>query len=319
MNMKFEIEAGEVYLIDLPQELEGFRNFISSWIALTENGNFLVDVGPASTIPKLIEVLEKLGVDVIDYILLTHIHIDHAGGIGHLIERFPKARVLAHPKSHRYLTDPRDLWLGSKRALGGIAIKYGEIRSVPMENLIYREKIEFGHETIASVQTPGHAAHHLAFKYRDILFAGEAGGVYQDIGEIYMRPATPSKFFFEIAINSIDRLMELDIKKICYAHYGFAINAKEMLNMHRDQLFLWKNVSEGVLNEFKDCSEEEVVLREIFERLLKADVLFSRYSKLDEDIQKREKYFVLNSIRGYLEYLKGIGIGGDQPSRGLKA
>jgi glyoxylase-like metal-dependent hydrolase (beta-lactamase superfamily II) len=290
-----------VYLIDLPQDMMGFRKFISSWVVLTKDYNFLVDVGPSSTIPVLIKKMESLGVNLIDYVFLTHIHLDHAGGIGHLIERFPKLKVVAHEKSKSHLLNPEIIWEGSKKTLGEVAVKYGEIKPVPLENLV-----DGAGNMVKIIDTPGHAAHHLSFQFQDILFAGEAGGVYLNglnENEFYLRPATPPRFFFETANSSLDKLLALNAEKICYGHYGFARDANKMLNFYRNQIFLWKDIIKTVIDESIHKSNEEIALLS-FKKLLKEDRIFAGYLKLDKDIQQRERYFVLNSIKGFLGYLR---------------
>jgi len=93
------IEVAEnLYLVDLPQKLEGFRRFISSWVIKNDDEAVLVDVGPSSTIPKLLESLKYLEIKRVPYVLLTHIHLDHAGGIHGILEKFPDARVVVHEK-----------------------------------------------------------------------------------------------------------------------------------------------------------------------------------------------------------------------------
>jgi len=298
--MRLDLKKGSVYLIDLPQNLERFRNFISSWVILTPNYNFLIDVGPSSTVPLLLKKLKGLGVNIIDYVFLTHIHIDHAGGVGHLIENFPKLKVVAHEKSKAHLLNPEKIWEGSKHTLGEIALSYGGIMPVPLENLANETETIKAREILKIIDTPGHAAHHLSFLYQDVLFAGEAGGIYLD-GEIfYLRPATPPRFFFEAAIRSLDKLMGLTAEKICYGHYGYSHDALRMLNIYREQLFLWQEVIKSVAQNYSNKSKAEIAFI-AFEKLLKEDKIFSRYLKLDKDIREREKYFILNSIKGYLE------------------
>lgn len=293
--------SSTILTVDLPQDIVGFRKFISSWVVLTKDYNFLVDVGPSSTIPVLIKKLECLGINSIDYVFLTHIHLDHAGGIGHLIERFPKLKVVAHKKSIPHLLNPGFIWEGSKKTLGEVAVKYGEIKPVPLENLV-----DESGDMVKIIDTPGHAAHHLSFQFQGILFAGEAGGVYLgglDEKEFYLRPATPPRFFFETANSSLDKLLALNAEKICYGHYGFTRDADRMLNLYRNQIFLWKDIIKTVIEESIHKSDEEIALLS-FEKLLKEDRIFAGYLKLDKDIQQRERYFVLNSIRGFLGYLR---------------
>lgn len=87
-----------LYIVDLDQPLEGFYTFLNSWVYRQDGLTIAVDPGPRSTIPVLVEALKQLKVEKLDYILLTHIHIDHAGGTGLLVKHFQEARVICHPK-----------------------------------------------------------------------------------------------------------------------------------------------------------------------------------------------------------------------------
>ena len=98
-----------LFLIDLPQKLEGFHNFIGAWVYRDEDVCFLVDPGPAASINALEEALRALEVTHLDFILLTHIHIDHAGGTGKILARFPGARVICHPAGIKHMVNPAKL------------------------------------------------------------------------------------------------------------------------------------------------------------------------------------------------------------------
>src|SRR5690242_9017571 len=131
-----------LFCIDLDQPaLEGFRKFISSWLYLGQGFTLLVDPGPLSTIPRLSAELRRLGVERLDYALLTHIHIDHAGGTGALLREFPGATVICHPEGIRHLVAPEKLWQGSRKVLGPLADAYGEIVPVPAERIRFDEAI----------------------------------------------------------------------------------------------------------------------------------------------------------------------------------
>ncbi|MCK4536940.1 MAG: MBL fold metallo-hydrolase, partial [Desulfuromonadales bacterium] len=142
--------------IDLDQpSLEGFRKFISCWLYRDEAISFIVDPGPLSTIPHLVDALQKHGVKHLDYILLTHIHIDHAGGAGALFEHFPEARVICHPDGIRHMIEPEKLWQGSLKVLGTLAETFGEIIPVPKNRIGYDELI--AESGLRCFLTPGHA------------------------------------------------------------------------------------------------------------------------------------------------------------------
>ena len=99
----------------------------------------LVDPGPASTIPYLVERLDELGIRTIDYILLTHIHLDHAGGTGQLLRHFPGAKVNCHPKGIPHMVAPQKLWEESIKVLGKVAEAYGEMAPVPESCISFRD------------------------------------------------------------------------------------------------------------------------------------------------------------------------------------
>lgn len=161
-----------LYLIRLEQEMKGFENCIGSWL-FDGKYKFLVDVGPKASVGRLVEGLKALNIEKLDFIFLTHIHIDHAGATGALIRRYPETKVICHASGVKHLIDPRKLWEGSKKVLGEVALKYGEIDPVPRRNIV--SSAEFKLEGFQLVETPGHAPHHISLAYKEYLFAGEGG------------------------------------------------------------------------------------------------------------------------------------------------
>jgi len=284
-------------LVGLEQKLEGLDRFISSWVFNGEP-KFLVDVGPKASAHYLIDALGELGVNRLDFIFLTHIHIDHAGGTGSIIKHFPEARVICHPAGVSHLIRPEKLWEGSKKVLGEVALQYGEIDPVPAGNLLSSDG--FKTEGFELIKTPGHAVHHLSLVYDRYLFAGEAGGVFRNLGnQLYLRPSTPPRFILEEAVASVDRLLELKDKEICYAHFGIHPDSQEMLRRYREQIYLWRDVIAG---QMKFPGGQDIIDRCIT-ALLKEDPLFRSLTDMSEEERKRELYFLANNIRGYLGYL----------------
>ena len=118
-------------LIDLDQSREGFRQFLCCWVYRRSDLVVLVDPGPKSTAAALIDELHARGIDKLDYILLTHIHIDHAGATREVLDAFPDARVFCHQTGEKHIIDPGRLWQGSLKVLGDMAVMYGEPAPVP--------------------------------------------------------------------------------------------------------------------------------------------------------------------------------------------
>ena len=287
-------------LIEIKQEIPGFDKFIGSWVYRGDI-NLVVDVGPANSVGRLIETLEEMNIKRVDYVLVTHIHIDHAGGLGGFLEHFPKARVVCHEKGIRHLVDPSRLWEGSRQVLKEIAEAYGCPQAVKEEMCIPHAQARI--KNLAVIETPGHAPHHLSFSYGGNLFAGEAGGNYFSVLDTdYMRPATPPRFFLKNFLESVDRLMALEDQHICYAHFGDAQNSRRMLKRFRAQIFRWKEV---IQKEMSAGSDD--LMRRCVNSLLEKDPDLKAFKLMEPDTQKRERFFVANSVRGYIEFLQNAG------------
>ncbi len=298
--MKIIEVTDELYLVDLPQNLEGFRDFISSWILKHESKGLVVDVGPSSTIERLVEAIRYLKIDEVEYVLLTHIHIDHAGGIGKFLKYYPNAKVVVHEKGVKHIVNPEKLWKSSKEVLGKIAEAYEEPLPINEEN-VYSGDIEFCGRTIEVIKTPGHAPHHQSYLIGDYLFLGEAAGVHMPLKEgYYLRPATPPKFFYDVYEDSLRKLLKIE-GIACFGHFGFEKNSVEIVEKAMDQIRLWVDVVSRIAKEREDEKEITDLARN---ELLKRDQLFSRYKLLDEDVKKREDYFIENSLRGILDYVR---------------
>jgi glyoxylase-like metal-dependent hydrolase (beta-lactamase superfamily II) len=290
-----------LFCIDLDQpDLEGFRQFISAWVCRAGRFTLLVDPGPLSTILRLIGELRRHHIERLDYILLTHIHIDHAGGTGVLLREFPEARVICHPEGVRHLVSPDKLWQGSQKVLGRLAKAYGEIPPVPADRIGFAEEI--GTTGVRAFLTPGHAQHHCCYLAGDLLFAGEVAGVRCEVPDgIFMRPATPPRFLLEVALDSLDRMIALAPERMVFGHYGLVDAALEHLRIGRDQLLLWVR---GVM---ETAGVEPSQREERFSAwLMQYDAIYRNVTRLAPDIRARERYFFGNTLRGMTAYVEGL-------------
>ncbi len=228
-------------LIEIEQPLPGFNRFIGSWLCRdrADAPVLLVDPGPARSAPRLLAALDRLGADRIDYILITHIHIDHAGGLAALLDRYPMAMGICHEKAMPFLADPAKLWEGSEAVLGDVARMYGRPAPVDPDRLLPHPKA--GVPGLDILETPGHAVHHLSVSYGGCLFAGEAGGTYMALPDgDYLRPATPPRFFMASYLESLDRLISLDNQPVYCGHFGRAADSRKMLARFRERLLRWE-------------------------------------------------------------------------------
>lgn len=290
----------EETLIEIKQDRPGFDHFVGSWFCRNDLA-LLVDVGPANTAARLLNSLAQLDVGKIDYILLTHIHIDHAGALADVLARYPMARVICHEKGIPNLVDPSRLWAGSLDVLGETAELYGEPRAVEENRLIPHTSCSL--HGLQVIETPGHAAHHLSFTYQGRLFPGEAAGNFLVVNEKeYLRPATPPRFFLHVFLESVDRLLSLGDQPICYAHFGRAESSHQMLKRFRDQVLWWKDwISEEL------SSGEEDIERRCVDALLARDPNLAPFADMGPATREREEGFIANAVRGFVGYFRENG------------
>ena len=298
MNSSIDKIADELYLITLVPPLSGFHDFIGAWLN-RGRPSFLVDVGPSSTAEALLRTLQATDTNHLDYILLTHIHLDHAGAIGEIAEKFPDTPIVCHPEGIPHLVNPARLWEGTLKVLGATGRAYGPIKPVSAGRFI--SSSQFQSNAIEAVSTPGHSSHHVSYQTDRRLYLGEAGGVCLSLPghQLYLRPATPPRLFLDQALNSIDTLIAKKPSVACYGHFGLQHDAAEKLARHRHQLLLWERMVKAQLQD--DPSGDFIGICR--DRLLAEDPLLRGFNHMPPDVQERERAFLANSIRGFLGHL----------------
>lgn len=287
-------------LIDLEQPRPGFSRFISSWLLQTGGINILVDPGPTGTIPTLLRALDELRVRRLDWVLLTHIHLDHGGGLADVLKVYPAARVICHPRGMEHVASPGRLWEVSLKNLGWIAEMYGRPDPVPRECLHYRERLEDGGVSIECLDTPGHAPHHLVFKVDDVVFAGEAAGIFLGLDDgFYIRlGAPPGGFHYPAYRQSLETIASLETSLLCFAHWGCTTEYGKVMKTAIEQADLWMDVSMKFACEADGMFEERVL-----EELLEKDPGMARLPDLPDEARKRERSLLPVSIGGMKRHL----------------
>jgi glyoxylase-like metal-dependent hydrolase (beta-lactamase superfamily II) len=186
----------------------------------------LVETGPKSSVDDVLAGLDGAGVETLDWIVVTHIHLDHAGAAGTIATRFPGATVAVHSVGAPHLVDPSKLWSSASRIYGDDMDRlWGGVDPLPADRIRVLDdgdKIDLGGRSLQAVETPGHAGHHHAFvdDATGIVFAGDAIGVrLPEVGVI--RPATPPpEFKLDLAIRSIERIRGLGAEELWPTHFG---------------------------------------------------------------------------------------------------
>jgi glyoxylase-like metal-dependent hydrolase (beta-lactamase superfamily II) len=223
----------------------------------------LVETGSQSSVPALLAALHDLGVAADDLagVAVTHIHLDHAGGVGDVARAFPKATVYVHEKGARHLADPERLVSSAAMVYGDLLdTLYGRLDPTPAERIHVLddgEEIRVGPgRTLTTVDSPGHAKHHLALHDSEsgILFAGDAVGVRLPDGGV-LRPSTPPPDFdLDQALASLHRFSERRPSGIALAHYGLVPDTLSVLDEAAATLRRWAAVAEQAWREGGDIA-----------------------------------------------------------------
>ncbi len=202
---------------------QGATDGIASYV-IPDDELTLIEAGPASTTETLLAGIRGAGFDPLDVrrVLLTHIHLDHAGASGILARRLPHARFYVHPRGAKHLIDPSRLVASAERIYGDrMAELWGEILPVPAERVVIVNDGEMIGR-LRAVDTPGHAVHHHAYHDSETgsLYTGDVGGVRMQ-GVKHVRPPTPPpELDLEAWASSIARIRALAPRRLCLTHFG---------------------------------------------------------------------------------------------------
>jgi glyoxylase-like metal-dependent hydrolase (beta-lactamase superfamily II) len=216
----------DLWLLDLL--FQGTPGVVGAYLVTGPYGHTLIETGPGSTLPVLERAVADagLGFGDITQILVTHIHLDHAGAAGSLLRRLPNARLFVHPRGAPHMIDPTKLLASATRIYADRMDElWGAFEPCPAERvttLADGEEIHCGVRTLQALHTPGHASHHIAYHdpERHSVFTGDVGGVRLQ-GASYVRPPTPPPDIdVEAWHASVDRLRALNLQSIDLTHFG---------------------------------------------------------------------------------------------------
>jgi glyoxylase-like metal-dependent hydrolase (beta-lactamase superfamily II) len=307
--------AFDIYCIDV----DYMRPHLAcSYLVVHQGKAAFIDCGTSLTVPRLLTVLQDCNLDVTDveYVIPTHIHLDHAGGAGVLMQKFPNAKLVVHPKGARHLVDPQRL-IDSVRQVYGDELYdslYGEIIPIDENRVIAAEDnylIDLNGRSLLVADTPGHARHHFCL-YDELSqgwFTGDTFGLsYPEIsidsGRYILPTTTPVQFEPDAWQQSIKRLLEKNPQRMYLTHFGMVENVRQLASKLSEDLITYTDIAysqqtknqrveklvaklnQHTLNELRDlgCQQDQTLILE----LLKTDITLNAQG-LDIWLKRQEK------------------------------
>lgn len=208
--------------------------FDAAYLIIEKGRAAFVDCGTNYSVPRMLAALDDAGLTPadVDWLILTHVHLDHAGGAGELMARLPLAKLVVHPRGARHMIDPSKLWAGATAVYGEEVMQasYGRLRPVPAERVIEAADdyvVDLAGRPLRCLDTPGHAKHHntLYDARANVCFTGDVFGLsyreFDTAGRTFIIPTTSPVQFDPAALHaSIDRLVALEPVALYLTHYG---------------------------------------------------------------------------------------------------
>lgn len=208
--------------------------FDAAYLVVEHGRGAFIDCGTNFAVPRMLAALDDAGISVaaVDWLILTHVHLDHAGGAGELIAQLPNAKLVVHPRGARHMIDPAALWAGASAVYGESVMEqtYGRLRPIPAERVVEAADghvVDLAGRALCCLDTPGHARHHIAIHdaRADVCFTGDVFGLsYRDFdtarGPFILPTTSPVQFDPEALHASIERLVALWPQAMYLTHYG---------------------------------------------------------------------------------------------------
>ncbi|WNS79311.1 MBL fold metallo-hydrolase [Domibacillus sp. DTU_2020_1001157_1_SI_ALB_TIR_016] len=267
----------DLSLIDLHDS--GFEERTSCYV-FHEPKKAIIETSASPSIPFLLEGLKELHIqpEEIDYVIVTHIHLDHTGGAGLFLQSCPNAKLVVHPKGARHLADPSRLIASAKMVYGEAFDElFDPIVPVPKERIIQMEdggELDLGGRILRFLHTPGHANHHFSIwdEKSAGMFTGDTAGIqYAQLKnketELFMPTTSPNQFDPHLMKQSIDKMMAFHPQRFFFSHYGMNDQPKQAANMVLD----WLDVYMQILKKSSTVEEIETVLMQKVREQLERD------------------------------------------------
>ncbi len=217
----------------------------------------LLDPGPASTLPTLRRLLHDRGLSLqqLTAVLLTHIHLDHAGATGSIVREHPGLPVYVHKLGAPHMADPSKLLTSAARLYAEkMEQLFGEFLAVPAANLRILEggeTLSFGSRKLEVLYTPGHASHHVSYfdSLEGVAFVGDTGGIRIENSSFLLPATPPPDIHRELWKSSLDAIRERKPARLFLTHFGYVEDPAEHIARYRQELGRWFDLAEKLLRQ----------------------------------------------------------------------
>lgn len=288
----------DLYYVDIG--LYGTAEYGAVYVVDAERPT-LVDTGTGLRTDAILDAMAAIGVDRADLAVIapTHLHLDHAGGTGHIAEACPNAEIVVHERGAGHLMDPGRVWKGTRKVVGDRIQYYAEPKPVSEERIrtvTDGDVVDLGDHTLEVHHLPGHAPHHATFYDRatGALFAADAAGIYVPALDTVEPTTPPPNFDLELALEDVRTCQSIDPGTLLYTHYGPApVDAR--LGEYAEVLDDWVDRVAGARETF---DRDEAVVEHVADRAAERDDLVEVWG--EEKVRAEAEL----NVRGVLAYLR---------------
>ena len=240
-----------------------------------------IETNTSLAVPRLLAVLEQRGIrrENVEYVVVTHVHLDHAGGAGRLLRHLPRARLVVHPKGARHMIDPSRLVAGATLVYGEQTMQsvYGQILPIPAERVLAPQDgatLDLAGRPLVVLHTPGHARHHIAIwdEQAESIYAGDAFGLAYRVldapeGPLIFPTTAPVQFEPELMAASMERILRFAPGWLCLTHFGPLENQPRLAEDLLRFLKQWMNQTLALAQE-DPAKRQRLLSARIFDSLL---------------------------------------------------
>jgi glyoxylase-like metal-dependent hydrolase (beta-lactamase superfamily II) len=257
----------------------GIDQVVCAYLIVDKGRATFIETNTSHAVPHLLAKLDSLGIprENVDFVIITHVHLDHAGGSSALLSSCPNAKLLAHPKAAKHMMNPTRLIESSKQVYGEETFQklYGEISPIPEHRIrimLDGESLEWGSRNFNFIYTKGHANHHFCVydSLSNAIFTGDSFGIaypkMENGGRFIFPTTTPTDFNYEEAIRSLDLVLGTGANIAYLTHFGSVDNLKEKAQHLKEGLLLCNQTIEQAKDLFQKNEANDDPNSKLFEK-----------------------------------------------------